>query len=639
MVEKIRQRSVLPLPLLAGMLVVGGFTCGSGRSQVNGHVAPPASPPTSQVIEEAETISIPVHAFSQANASPIKDLQASDLKLLVDGKPATFQLSRPWSETVNPKTGQTEDQPNLLIVLPLAGTLDRNDVINETIYAFKTAISKNAPPSGWNISILDDSGNQTAYTSQLPLVITELEKIGAEEPTPTNLPDWRHTLCVAIASMRDFPGRRVVLSLGDLFHEMVYRNYSLVYDAFEAVDVATAARASGAILYSADSSREVEMLRRLPPPYSVIGSGPWMLLTNNDNLLAGWICGPVAETLEQIHNNRMAAYSMELHLTPQQMDGLPHTVSVTSQLKQTVLNAPTFYPAPSLSQLRELSTASASLRRVLENPSARPAGPLQMGAQLEYFPHPDGKTGTQVVSAGLFWTADTPPPPSLELGQQLEEATTGLMASTTIRHLTWYATEPIWNTAIDVSPGDYRLRMAAADPAGKVTAGFTTDFTIAPADPDETVRISSLVIGRSCVFSPPAAQTGSQGIDYLRAGDCTIEPEPSHSFSPQDVLWTLVRITPVGKLEHRPAKDWKGDFVLLDEKGSKLAQQPIVWLGPAQDGSYVGTMAFQLANMKMKLEDGEYAVLLKLKGPGIERNYSEDAPFLVYGASRSAATK
>lgn len=633
MIQKIRQRWLSPLLLILGILAVGGV-CASGLSQTGGQANAQSSPSVSQVIQQAETVSIPIHVFSHANTSPIKDLQASDLKLLVDGKPANFQLSRPWSETVNPKTGQAEDMPNLLIVLPLAGTLDRNDVINETVYALKTA-----PPSGWNISILDESGNQTPYTRQIPLVIAELEKIGAEEPAPTNLPDWRHTLCVAIASMRDLPGRRVVLSLGDLFHEMVYQNYSLVYDAFEAVDVATAARASGAIVYSADSSREIEMLRRFPPPYSVIGSGPWMLLTNNGDLLAGWISGPVAETLQQIRNNRMAAYSMDLRLNPQQMDGLPHTVLVTSQRKQIILNAPTFYPAPSLSQLRELSTASAALRQALKNPASNPAASLQLRAQLEYFPHPDGKTGTQVVSAGLFWTPSTPPPTTLELGQQLEEAATGLMASTTVRRLDWNAPEPVWNTAIDVSAGDYRLRMAAADPTGKVTAGLTNDFTVAATDPDETVRISSLVIGRSCVFSPPEAQTEPRTIDYLRAGDCTIQPEPSHSFSPQDVLWTLVRITPVGKLEHRPAKDWKGDFVLVDARGSKLAQEPIVWLGPAQDGSYVGTTAFQLANTKQKLEDGEYAVLLRLKGPGIEPNYSEDAPFLIYGAPNSPARK
>jgi hypothetical protein len=39
-----------------------------------------------------------------------------------------------------------------------------------------------------------------------------------------------------------------------------------------------------------------------------------------------------------------------------------------------------------------------------------------------------------------------------------------------------------------------------------------------------------------------------------------------------------------------------------------------------------------LGDPKLKLEDGEYALVLALRGPGIEQDYSEDAPFLVFGA-------
>jgi hypothetical protein len=617
------------LALRFGMLIVGVLFVQPATAQAPVQPAAP-SPAASQLVQQAQAVSISVHAFGLTDAAPIKDLQPTDLTLDVDGKPANFQLSRPWSRTINPKTGEAEDQPNMLIILPAGGPLDRNDIVNETIAALKAA-----PVAGWNISILDDSGHQTRYTRQLPLVLTELEKIGAESPQSTYLSDWRHTAAVAIASMRDLPGRRVVLSLGDLFHEVIYRGYNQVYNGFEIVDVSTAARAAGVILYSAQSSREIDSLRRLPAPYSLVGSGPWMLLSDND-FLDGWICGSVADTFQQIRNNGMAAYDMQLHLTLKQMDGLPHTVSVTANRKQMILNAPTFYMAPSLTQLQELSQASPALRRALRHPQSNPAAPLQLGTQMEYFPHPDGKTGTQLIGLGLFWTPTTPPPSSLELAEQFEQTTTGFKVATTVRQMDWFENEPIWNTSLEVGPGDYRLRAAAADSTGKFTAGTSKDFSVAPTDPDETVRISSLVIGRSCLFSPPPPQneaqpSQSQPIDYLRAGNCTIELEPSHSFSPQDVLWTLVRITPVGKLANRPAKDWKGDFILVDAKGSSLARQPVHWL-EAEDGSFVGTSAFQLGDPKLKLEDGEYALVLALRGPGIEQDYSEDAPFLVFGA-------
>ena len=615
-----------------GVLTVCGFTCAAILAQAPVQPSAP-SPAASELIQQAQTVSVPIYAFSLTDTAPIKDLQPTELTLDVDSKPANFQLSRPWSRTINPKTGQADDQPNMLIILPAGGPLDRDDVVNETIAALKTA-----PISGWNISILDDSGNQTKYTRQLPLVITELEKIGVENPQSTSLVDWRHTAAVAIASMRDLPGRRVVFSLGDLFHEVVYHGYNQVYNAFEVIDVSTAARAAGVILYSADSSKEIDSLRRFPAPYSLVGTGPWMLVSDN-NFLDGWICGPVADTLQKIRNDGMAAYDMDLHVTLKQMDGLPHSVSVTANRKQMIVNAPTFYMAPDLTQLQELSRASAPLRQALKNPPSNPDSPLQLGTQMEYFPHLNGKTGTQVVSTGMFWTGTTPPPSPMELVEQFQQTTTGFKLATTVNRMDWYAQEPIWNTAIDVTPGDYRLNVAAADATGKITAGQAKDFSVAPTDPDETVRISSLVIGRSCLFMPPPQSQGqaaqSQSIDYLRAGNCSIQLEPSHSYSPQDVLWTLVRITPVGKLANHPVKDWKGDFILIDAKGSSLAKQPVHWL-QGEDGSFVGTSAFQLGDPKLKLEDGEYALVLTLKGPGIEENYSEDAPFLVFGAGNSA---
>ncbi|MDR5727893.1 MAG: hypothetical protein RB191_10750 [Terriglobia bacterium] len=607
--------------------------------------AGPSSEAASQLVQQAQTLHLPIHVFSHSDGSPIADLQPSDLSLTVDGKPRTFQLSRPWQRTVSPAAAPvdrpvgritdtsptpTEDRPNLLIIVPLASPLDRNDAINEAVVALKTT-----PPSGWNISILDDSGNQTAYTRQLPRVITELEKIGAQRPAPTDLATWRSTATLAIASMRDLPGRRVVLSLGDIFHEVMYQGGNPVYDNFEATDVSTAARNVGAVIYAAESSHEINIVRLVYPHYSTVGSGPWMLLSQTGQL-AGWLTSPVSDTIQKIRGDGMAAYDMDLNLEPKQMDGLPHLLSVTTQRQNAMVDAPAYYIAPSLAQLQDLSRVSESVRQALQHPPSDASAPLQLATQLEYFPHPDGKTGTQLISTGLFWTKDTPPPPQLEMAQQLEQIDTGFMIGTLVGRMEWSFAGPTWNTAMEVLPGTYKLRVAAAAVTGKITAGLTTSFTVAPPDRDEGVRISSLVIGKACVFSPrPETGAQPQAIDYLRAGNCTLQLDPSHFFSPQDIVWTLVRITPVRKLTGHPSKEWKGSFLLVNIRGSKLAEVPIRWLS-ASDGSLVGTTAFSLDNPKLKLVNGAYAVLLKLKGPGIEPDYEEDAPFLLYGANGSA---
>ncbi|MHB1936206.1 MAG: vWA domain-containing protein [Acidobacteriaceae bacterium] len=619
--QKHRQEWISIFIVIAGNAVLAGPLYG----QTNALSAPQAVLP--RFIQQAQTLHLPINVFNHTGVAPVKDLKASDLILDVDGKPRSFQLSRPWDMTVNSKTGQPEDHPNLLIILPFDGPQYRNDAIDDAIASLKAK-----PNLDWNISILDDGGDQTHYTRDMTAVIGELKKIRSENPADTDLDSWRRTASLAIADMRDLPGRRVVMSLGDIFHEMVFDGDTLMYENYEAHDVAFAARSAGAVIYAADSFQEIGHLRGLFPYYYTLGFGPWMLLTRDDHL-EGWISNFANDTISEIQQDRMAAYDIDLHLDPKQMDGRFHEVSIASRRRDAIVNAPTFYAAPSLAQLQELSKGSAALRQALQSPSSDAGSPLQLGTQVEYFPHRDGRTGTQIVSTGAFWASASPPPSQLEVALQVRQANTGFMVGTIVDGIGWSSPGPVWNVAMDVSPGDYQLRVAAAAPAGKISAGLTQEFTVAPPSPGETVRISSLAIGRSCVFSPPSAQTANHArtIDYLRAGNCTIQPEPSHSFSPNDVLWTLVRITPIGKLAHRPSKDWKGSFVLVDGKGSKLEEVPVGWL-TEKDGSFVATAAIQLSDPKLNLTNGEYDAWFTLKGPGIERNYGEYAPFLVYGA-------
>ena len=589
--------------------------------------APATQAKLPEFIQQAQTLRIPINVFDHTTVAAVKDLKASDLVLDVDGKPRSFQLSRPWDQTINPKTGQPEDRPNLLIILPFDGPQFRNDAIDDALRSLQSK-----PNLDWNISILDDGGEQTAYTRDMATVVAELKRIRSENPADTDLESWRLTASVAIASMRDLPGRRVVMSLGDIFHEMVFVNFTLMYQNYEAHDVAFAARSAGAVIYAADSFQEIGQLRGLFPFYYTVGFGPWMLLTRDDHL-EGWISNFADDTIQEIQQDQMAAYDLNLHLDPEQMDGRPHTVSITSRRRDAIVNAPTFYMAPNLGQLQELSKAPAELRQALVSPPSDAGSPLQLGTQVEYFPHRGGNTGTQIISTGIFWSSATPPPPHVEVAMQLQQINTGLMMGTMVGRLDWSSPEPVWTISADVNPGAYRLRIAAADPTGKIVAGVVKELSVSPPSPGETVRISSLAIGRSCVFSPPLPQAANHGVptDYLRAGQCTIQLEPSHTFSPDDVLWTLVRIRPVGKLAQRPSKDWKGTFVLVDGKGSKLEEVPAVWQ-TEKDGSFAATAALQLSDPKLKLINGEYYVWFTLKGPGIERNYGEDAPFLVDGA-------
>ncbi|HUZ03826.1 MAG TPA: hypothetical protein VMU62_00595, partial [Acidobacteriaceae bacterium] len=103
-------------------------------------------------------------------------------------------------------------------------------------------------------------------------------------------------------------------------------------------------------------------------------------------------------------------------------------------------------------------------------------------------------------------------------------------------------------------------------------------------------------------------------------------------FSPQQVLWTMVRITPTGELNTKPSSSWKGRFTLRDDNGKIKAEQPVRWMDSTMDsskGSYVASAAFPMANIKLK--DGGYSVALELKGPGIGKDFYEESPITAYG--------
>lgn len=589
------------------------------------HAQTRTAPVEPQLVVQAQTVRIPIQAIERQTAEPVRDLQPGDLTLTVGGQATAFQLSRPWSKTIDPKTGQPEDRPNVLIVLPLGDPEPRIRVLDDAIRGLSTQ-----PDLQWNVSIVDDNGNQTPYTRDLKAVIADLQSIRDRAPNDIDLDEWRQSASQAIASMRELPGRRVVLSLGDLFHEVFFRDHRLAYDNFEVRDVGSAARDAGATIYCADSLQEIEAIRQLYPDYLAIGIGPWLVRAANGDI-AGWIGNTVGDTVRQIQRDAMGSYDLDLHLDLKEMNGQLRAIALSARRPGMFFNSPRYFVAPDLAEIEFLSKLPPSLRNALQNPPAAGTSPLQIATQLNYFPHADGKTGTQIATTQFFWNKSGSPPQTLDLAAKMTQTNIGYLATVMKSQLRWTSSEPEWNAQLDVRPGAYMLRIAAADPTNDAVAGSSTPFSVEPAA-DEPVLVSSLVLGKACIFVPPENDATSSTIDYLRAGNCNVQPNASGTYSPQNVIWTLVRVTPTGSLVRKSTKSWKATFRMVDATDRKLAEEPVHWL-IASDGSLVATAAFELSSPKLNLANGEYAIVFQLKGPGIEGKYEENAPFLIYEAA------
>jgi hypothetical protein len=602
------------------------LTGGSAMGQAAGSPVAPA------FIQRAETVHVPVFAV-QKPATPLTSLRAEGLTVDVNGKPMDFQLTQPVASAGESAGANPQARVNVLIILPFGAPVDRKGVLARAVTALNAE-----PDEGWNISILDDSGAQTPYAKGLKPAIASLTALETTDVPDVDIDEWRDTATEAITSMRDLAGRRVVLTLGDIYHEVIYDEGELAYDNYQVDDVSNAARLAGAVIYSAESIEELNQLRGLYPYFTIDGDGPYLMLDQQQHI-AGWITGNIADTWNKIRQDGRAWYTVDLHLTPAQMNGQLHAFSATPHATDVILDAPPFYVAPSLQQLRNLEKVPPAVREALKHPPAENASPLALATQLAYFPHPDGKNGTQIATTGFFWTQNVPRPSKLDVALQLEQTTSGFLLTTTVGTLRWTTRRPVWNTSFEVVPGAYMLRIAAADDSGKAKAAVDTPFTVQGAQ-GESVLISSLVIGKSCQFAPPAPSQPNQPphIDYLRAGNCDIDPDPGHYYSPQDVIWALVRMTPTGKMTRKKPTAWKPTFEIVDAKGSKRFSQQVAWL-PAADGSLVANAAIPLDNPKLHLENGQYSVVFRLKGPDIESDYGQQAPFLIYGAEPPTGQK
>jgi hypothetical protein len=202
----VRQAGEYRVKIKYWLLMVAVIAGALGMSSYPSHaqIVPQGIEP--EFIQQAQTVLIPITAINLESATPAQNLTESDFSLNVDGEPRPFQLSRPGA-------AETKDRPNLLIILPLGVPLDRKQVLDRTI-----ADLSQQSQLGWNISILDDAGEQTPYIRDLKTTIAELQTMESNNPGDIALADWRVTAALAIASMRDLPGRRVVMTLGDIFH-------------------------------------------------------------------------------------------------------------------------------------------------------------------------------------------------------------------------------------------------------------------------------------------------------------------------------------------------------------------------------------------------------------------------------------
>lgn len=603
-----------------------------------------------QVNQQAQTIHIPVSVF-QADTTPSAGLKDSNFRLLVDDKPRSFTLGKPEvNSSVSAGPGATDASGvlNLLIILPFGNPENRSKVLKEAAQVFSQMPSgTDGTQAVWNVSILDDSGQQNRYTKNLKEIAGDLEQIRHQEPQETDWNAWRLAEWQAIASMKTLPGRRAVLSLGDLFHVELHDSNGFESSEYMIPGIASAARDAGAVIYAADTAGHILRDKRVQAQYRILGSGPWMLVSP-DNVLEGWITKSVAATISQITSDGKASYGLDLHLGPKEMDSSLHKISVqVVNDGAAVLSAPTFYVSPNPQQLALLAKAPALLRNAMSNPP--PDSPLQLAVELSYFPHANGKIGTQVMTTGLYWLKSSRPPPRVAILLQLLQTDLGFSEETSLTERDWISQPLLWSANADLAPGAYLLRVSAAGPAGEAIGATSYPFSVARAG-EEPLLISSLVLGGGCIFHPlahagdqeeresssPAAGRDkplpqAQQIDYLQAGQCVLQPNPSAAYSPDDIVWTLVRMTPTGKLTAGSPKDWKSSFTIVNEKGSRKAESSIQWIAQP-DHSLVATAAFPLGNLK--LADGQYAVIFSLSGPGVENGgFEENAPFTVEGGA------
>jgi hypothetical protein len=630
----------------------------------------------------ARIMTVQVHVRTHGGA-PVPNLTASDFHLLANGKPREVRILSPLPDdptsvtslqsatTRALSTKPANANAVVLIILPPNQVRVRLLMLKDAIEAFSTRAADAEGNLAWSISIYD--GAQTPYMRRKSDVLAALEL--ARKATPRILMDgglarasgssgqrWLSEANRAIFGMRGLsPNRIVVLGNPD---DNIFR------DATSASQIGPVASDihfgelypdPRMFLFTAGSVGAQLFIANSGGPSTADDLGALLnAAANTSNMMVaasesgGGYSNSFKDLSTQIDNSLLSSYLLEFHLSPDEIDAGPPTISVTVRDPHLIATADSPRPAPDAVAIEEasLKPISQAIIRSLAKPVASPA--LAIHQRVDYFPIRKGLAAILPMTCTIEWTANTPPPASLDVIESIEHAETGVPVLNRRLNVKWNGHAFSWERDGQLMPGTYIWRVAAGDPDGQTIASAVFHTRLNPPS-SEVINLSTMVAGKSCrnqhqvapeptqresIAEPllkrrsgirPAGSAPPPAFDPMFENGCRIEPEPTTHYSAADILRSFVRIYIDEGIDKGKLQAWSAKFVLHAADGKVETEYAAPLVADSQPG-YLA--ALELPLVADGVAAGAHTLTFELRGPHIHAPLTRSIPLVIDPVAR-----
>jgi hypothetical protein len=606
----------------------------------------------------ARIMTVQVHVRTHGGA-PVPNLTASDFHLLANGKPREVRILPPVPDDATSVTSLHSAPPTkpananavVLIILPPNQVRVRLLMLKDAIEAFSARPSDAEGNLAWSISIYD--GAQTPYMRKKSDVLAALEH-ARHLSTPILLDQgpgssgqrWLDEANRAVFGMHDLSPNRIVVAgnpeMGDVcpIGTDVHQNELCPNPLL----LLSMARTAGAQVFIANSGGP-STADGLGALLAAAANTSNMMLTASES--GGGYSNSFKDLSTQIDNSLLSSYLLEFHLSPDEIDVGPPTISVTVRDPRLIATADSPRPAPDAVAIEEasLKPISPAIIRSLAKPVASPA--LTIHQRVDYFPIRKGLAAILPMTCTIEWTANTPPPASLDVIESIEHAETGVPVLNRRLNVKWNGRAFSWERDGQLMPGTYIWRVAAGDPDGQTIASAVFHTRLNPPS-SEVINLSTMVAGKSCrnqhQVAPDPGQPESiaepllkrrssvraagsappPAFDPMFENGCRIEPEPTTHYSAADTLRSFVRIYIDEGIDKGKLQAWSAKFVLHSADGKVETEFAAPLVADSQPG-YLAALELPL------VADGVAAGAHTLT---FERTAHSHAPYSIHTAHR-----
>lgn len=542
--------------------------------------AAPIPPQKPEISTSTNLIEVPLVARS-SNGRPIENLKADDLVILDNGSPQKISFIESLdfdqrqkefhTDVVSSGANKSDLKRYFVIVIPRLDFGSRYRAIE----AVKKALREGRFGKADSIAIIDNSGIFQPITTDLDRTQQTIALIQSKALGPCWEGDWFPTAHQLLSTLRQVNGRKFIVMFTDSPTSGVICFRAAANSPFQLISDALAANAS---IYPVDTrgvevaipfgdATQSEIPRGVNPGPSILrelsirnselaqqrsdltdaalSTGGRVLAANND-----------LSAVFRMIDEDSTYYRIGYYLNDLKSDGQFHAISILTKRDQVrLLHKPGYFAPILFSELSEAKKREFLYQALL---SDMPLAQIEFAASSYVFPDTRAPQKSNVIlSLQMRWWVPRNLPMSSHQGVSL----VGLLQQNGFQ-IAQFAKEAFWaaepsqtegefvlrsaryNILISVSPGNYDLRLGAADVDANILGSSLFTLHVLEVEPrkGQGSFLGPLVVAHELMPLPSGERQAHVAADPMIWGEKRVIPAPVPLFAPNSSVYLFTRV-------------------------------------------------------------------------------------------------